>query len=511
MWRKLSFLIALVVLLAACELSNDLNDATTESQTVQPGDEGSIPLLNGAYDGLRNYQSQDQYLVLSEHTADGLAAPTRGPDWDDAGKWRALHLHTWAPTHPDMTNQFNAISANSFDAQNVICNEATGELLAQAIFLRAFNDYHLLDNFGMFQRRECGTSLLDPPQLIQRSVGADQLIEELEGILTSLPATGAPKIATIDAARALLMKLYLNKAVWSSSNISETGVTEALEGPYSFDANDMTQVVNLADAIMSNGYALATSYYDNFDVDNSETSSELIFVSENTEGGASGNVRSRHYMGQHYNQSPSGWNGFVALSDLYNLYDEGDARLNGGIAEGASYNIGFQIGQQFDVDGNPLNDRNGNPLVFTPEFSIQESGSNLEVTGIRTTKYVPDLPDVGSSDNDYVFFRLADIMLMKAEAILRGGSSSDNALDILNAIRARSGAAAIASVDLDEVLDERHRELWHEGWRRNDLIRFNRFLSAWQEKPVTTNERLIFPIPSEALSVNPNLVQNFGY
>ena len=229
MLRKIGFLLAIVILMAACELTNELNDGTTESQTVIPGNEGSVPLLNGAYDGLRNYQSQDQYLVLSEHTADGLAAPTRGPDWDDAGKWRSLHLHTWAPTHPDMTNQFNAISANSFDAQNVICNDASGELLAQAVFLRAFNDYHLLDNFGFFQRRECGTSLLDAPELIQRNAGADQLISELEGVLATLPTTGAPKVATVDAARALLMKLYLNRAVWSSSNISDAGVTEALE------------------------------------------------------------------------------------------------------------------------------------------------------------------------------------------------------------------------------------------------------------------------------------------
>ena len=99
---------------------------------------------------------------------------------------------------------------------------------------------------------------------------------------------------------------------------------------------------------------------------------------------------------------------------------------------------------------------------------------------------------------------------MKAEALLRTGNAAGG-LAIVNQIRTARGATPLASLTADNLLDERGRELYWEGWRRNDLIRFGKFLNAWQEKAASTSERLLFPIPNEQLAVNPNLTQNPGY
>src|SRR6185369_9047860 len=118
----------------------------------------------------------------------------------------------------------------------------------------------------------------------------------------------------------------------------------------------------------------------------------------------------------------------------------------------------------------------------------------------------------GTIDNDYVYFRLADILLMKAEAILRGGTGTvagpygSTALALVNYIRTlpSRGATALASVTLDQLLDERGRELYLESWRRQDLIRFGKYLAPFQEKDYESDPKyLLFAIPNQQLAVNP--------
>jgi hypothetical protein len=109
---------------------------------------------------------------------------------------------------------------------------------------------------------------------------------------------------------------------------------------------------------------------------------------------------------------------------------------------------------------------------------------------------------------------------MKAEAILRGGTPTDagvygnSALSIINHIRTdpSRGASFLSSVNLDTLYNERGRELWWEGWRREDMIRFNKFLLPFEEKGYTSDTKyLLFPIPDEQIAVNPYLKQNPGY
>ncbi|MBD0278137.1 MAG: RagB/SusD family nutrient uptake outer membrane protein, partial [Flavisolibacter sp.] len=135
----------------------------------------------------------------------------------------------------------------------------------------------------------------------------------------------------------------------------------------------------------------------------------------------------------------------------------------------------------------------------------------LEVTGIRVVKYPHDYGTSGDQkDNDWVIFRYADVLLMKAEALLRTSKAGD-ALTIVNDIRQRRGASQLGALTEQALLDERGRELYWEGWRRQDLIRFGKFLQPWQEKPKDDPKNLLFPIPSNQLAVNPNLTQNPGY
>ncbi|MEM9918181.1 MAG: RagB/SusD family nutrient uptake outer membrane protein [Bacteroidota bacterium] len=494
------------------DLDEDLNDGISSTSGAAVDIQ---QLLNGAYGNIRDLQSQDNFFFVQEHTTDGLAGPTRGRDWDDAGIWRVLHRHSWTPSHEFINSSWRTLNRNSFNAQQVLCNGATGQTAAEATFLRVFADFHTLDAFGKIPRRACNESLLNPPsQLLTREVAATTLIGELEAVYNDLPDSGPAAVATKAAGSALLAKLYLNKAVYEAT--SGDGMPQ--EGPYNFEVADMNKVIEHTDFIIGTGnYSIDDNYFDNFIPENGEESSELVFVSENTSGAAAGNVRSRWFCSTHYNHNPGGWNGFVALTDLYNLFEDDDTRRNTELPylqeNGSGLSAGFLVGQQTDATGKALEDRLGNPLSYTTDFELFQTGAQLEVTGIRCVKYPPDFTTPGdASDNDYVLFRYADILMMKAEAILRGGSSSDSPLDLVNSIRSNRNASALTSMDLDELLDERARELYWEGWRRNDQIRFGTFLGTWQQKPnPSAPNRLLFPIPAEAISTNPNLPQNPGY
>ena len=232
-----------------------------------------------------------------------------------------------------------------------------------------------------------------------------------------------------------------------------------------------------------------------------------------------GNVQASAFAVSHYNMNPAGWNGFSTLSDFYDKFEATDQRRGvyynypAGLPNpGHRVNVGMLIGQQYDLTTDvALKDRKGNPLAFTREVALRETGNNLEVTGIRVIKYPYDYPHKDDqNNNDYVIFRLADVMLMKAEALLRTGDAP-GALIVVNLLRAKRGASPLAALDLNELYDERGREMYWEGWRRQDQIRFGKYLGTWVDKPATDATRLLFPIPSNQLAVNPNLTQNPGY
>jgi len=172
------------------------------------------------------------------------------------------------------------------------------------------------------------------------------------------------------------------------------------------------------------------------------------------------------------------------------------------------------------------------------DFSWQD-GHTLEMTSITdwyagwTNPKFTNLTSLGLQgshptfpDTDYPMFRLADAYLMYAELALRGGGGNAvQAVAYINELRERaygdaSGNIALGDLTLDFVLDERGRELYWEGHRRTDLVRYGLFtggdmLWSWkgnaQGGQATPATRDIYPIPSSELTANPNLVQNEGY
>jgi hypothetical protein len=111
------------------------------------------------------------------------------------------------------------------------------------------------------------------------------------------------------------------------------------------------------------------------------------------------------------------------------------------------------IGQQYGPNNTPLKDRKGNPLIFKREVKLLETDPvAIEVNGIRVVKYVPDYGPQFPTSNDWVFFRFTDVLMMKAEALVRTNRAGD-ALSIVNSIRTRAGTSPLTTVTLDKLID----------------------------------------------------------
>jgi hypothetical protein len=161
--------------------------------------------------------------------------------------------------------------------------------------------------------------------------------------------------------------------------------------------------------------------------------------------------------------------------------------------------------------------------MFNKNFIMDKSSAWSRSGGIYgyyvTLKHNVDPALIGSylihgsywaSPMNRIVFRYADVLLMRAEAKERLGL--DGSADF-NAVRERSGAES-RECTLDNILDERLLELCWEGWRRPDLIRFNRYKSLY-EGPGAVDESdghtTVFPIPADVRALNQNLTQNPGY
>ncbi|HEY8396906.1 MAG TPA: RagB/SusD family nutrient uptake outer membrane protein [Flavihumibacter sp.] len=508
---KNKFIIATIMasmLFSCTKLDEPVDSAITGEQADQLfGGSNSAPpdisaLLEGAYLSTRTpYQDQSRVWAATEHTTDEVIGPTRGGDWDDNGVWRVLHSHQWDADHAFLADTYRDLGRIVFATTDLLKFNPTPAQAAEARFLRAFAMFTILDGWDQVPYREVDGTLDQLPNIRRGTEAADYIMSELNEILPNLPDGPAHK-ANKDAARTLMMKLYLNKGVYAD------------RANPSFAASDMEAVITLADQIINSGkYDLTDNFFDNFAPKNDQLSKENIWTAENRGGSSSGGVRFHWFAMLHYNNNPSGWNGFTTLSDFYDKFEESDTRRGmeyPGVTNVSGLRVGFLEGQQYNQNGVALKDRRGNNLAFTREVKLKETENNLEITGIRVVKYPVDYNNGDNVDNDFVYFRFPDVLLMKAEALLRTNRAAE-ALPIVNSIRTKRGASALATITLDVLLDERGRELYYEGWRRNDLIRFGKFLDAWQEKAPSGPERLLFPIPNRSLAANPNLVQNPGY
>ncbi len=542
------YMLMLITALAGCtKLDERLQSTLTNTQAANAlGAAGTGLLLATAYGDIATPFFGDVGLVynLQGNSSDESLVPTRGGDWDDNGAWRVVHNHTWNADLGSLLGTFNTLNKLNFDATNVLAFGPTPEQAAEARFLRAVSLYTLLDLFDQYPIRNPGDNLLEAPEVKAGAAAVEFIISELNAILPNLPAANANMNykANPDAARTLLMKCYLNKGAFSN-RVAPT-----------FADADMQKVITLGNDIINSGrYSFTPNYFDNFSYDNGAKSKEGIFAYLNSSGVSANNSgpQSRWYSTLHYNmytpKNPNaGWNGFATISEFYNSFGVAtpttqtpsdtllDRRIGGRYYAGAT-NIsglrpGFLIGQQYDQNGVALKDRKNpaNNLAFKPTIGagMIENGNDLEITGIRVIKYVPDYSDGGkyydgNAGNDMMFFRYADVVLMVAEAKMRATTTDiPGALALINGLRVARGASVVASMPLVNtsnvndpatLLSERGRELYWENTRRTDLIRFGVFLKPWPYKPTDNPKNLVFPIPSQALAANPNLKQNTGY
>ncbi len=510
--------VVMICMLAATFTACSKLDEKLGSQEASGAGGGAVSpasVLASTYDAMRTpYQDQSRVWASQEHTTDECLGPTRAGDWDDNGIWRTLHAHQWDANHSFLADTYRDLGRVIYSATDLLRLSPTSAQAAEARYLRAMASFSLVDGWDQVPYRVNTADPNELPAIRKGTAAIDYIISELNAIMSTLP-TGAANKANQNAAKTLLMKCYLNRGVYAN------------RAAPSFAAADMNQVITLADQLMAaSGMALSSNFFANFAPNNDGISTENIWTAENIGGVSSGNVRSRWFCTLHYNMNPSGWNGFTTLSDFYDKFETADKRRGGNPYPGMTNGVlpGFLIGQQFNGSGVALQDRNGAPLSFTKAVKSVEVGTNLEVTGIRVVKYPIDYSSGDNSNNDYVYFRISDVLLMKAEAVLRGGTATPNpaafggasvttALQMVNFLRTHPsrGATSLTSLTLDNLIDERGRELYWEGWRRNDLIRFGKYLAAWQEKAASGAERLLFPIPARSLAANPNMVQNPGY
>ena len=462
-------------------------------------------LYNDVYGQLGN---QENEYALMEVSTDELLVPTRGTDWGDNGIWRTLHAHTWTAAHLFVLRAWNNQNQNVFRATEIIDSRTTKtpQEEAEARFLRAYSMFNVMDLYGQVPFREVDEGPEINPRVLTRAEAFDFIVNDLTTAMPNLPSRGPStetNLASKATANFLLAKLYLNAHIYKG-----TGTP---------DPADMQAVIDAVDAIEADGYGLASGYFDIFKED---VDTETIWWLRTSIG-------NRIWNGLHYNMvSPDnqggGWNGFSTLAEFYDLFegDPTDNTVGSGQEERRGFvpdasnadasnlgiGYGFLIGQQYDVNGNPLEDRAANPLAFTKE--LPGLVGNNERTGIRVIKYHPVN---GAQTPHQIIFRYSDALLMKAEAQFR---SSGDALALVNQLRGVRGVAALGSLTEQDLIDERGRELYIEYWRRNDLIRFGQFTKDWEFKEpssVGDTNRNLFPIPSNALLSNPNLTQNPGY
>src|SRR6266702_2110411 len=392
----------------------------------------ALAALAGVYAGLRNTAGEGEYWGVSEVSTDEIVVPTRGSDWFDNGTWLETHRQTWSANSPGtlsfLNNAWNTSYAGIARA-NVLLDALTKltvpnqpRIEGEARFLRAFYYYLLMDVFGGVPIAT--TTELKANARATRDSTFRFIESELLAIRSDLPKQWGDTTAlgtkvgrvTRGAVDALLANMYINARVFKNeaagSGINATGYNTCQGVTVSGGTDACQAAINVVDSIINSGvYLLAPAFTDNFSPDNA-TSPENIFVVKYADADGLGfNMVMRTL---HYNQfSPSPWNGFATLAQTYNTFDSLDLRRKM-----------FLVGPQVNVEnGKPTTDRKGNPLVFT--VTIANVTSATEGEGARIYKWPADPKHVQQNNgNDFAWFRLSEMYLIKAEAELARGTGT---------------------------------------------------------------------------------------
>jgi starch-binding outer membrane protein, SusD/RagB family len=488
-----SFLVSASVAVMGC---TDLEEGTYGRQAADEfyaTEVGINAALAGIYNEVRGdwngkgIAGADRgWFDLNETSTDEMMIPTRSDGaWNDNGIWRAMYTHTWTGSQEFIGNTWNWLYRSVFKANLAIelleKAKADRARIAEARVLRAYFYYMLMDGWGDVPFYTVNNVTVDQIPQTKRADVFAFVVKEINENVEFLPTTkGGSFYGRFNkwAAYALLAKLNLNAEVY-------TGTPKYAE------------TIAAADKIINEGgFALQQNLYDNAGTSavfgdrlNDQEVIMSVYVDALSAPRNIIGIRSLH--GPHGNAlfGFSTWNGATVHQDFVNKYSDNDKRkkqwLVGPQPGGVNYNL---------------------------EISSLTSAGITD--GARNAKFLPVPPfePGASASNDFPVFRYADVLLTKAEALLRSGGSEATAKSLVNQVRRRAGLADLTTtLTLNEVYDERGRELAWEGHRRQDMIRFGTFTAARAFKAPSASTYKLFPIPAEAIRNNSTLKQNLGY
>jgi len=372
--------------------------------------------------------------------------------------------------------------------------------VAEVRFLRAFNYWIIMDLFGkstfITEADLIGTTL---PKEISRAALFQYIESELKAIDGDLAPAKTIEYGRVDqaAAWALLARMYLNAGVYTGSA-------------------RYTDAVTYAKKVIGAGYSLYPGYARVFMADNDKAKDEFVFA-VNCDG-----LRTKGYgnttflihapCGDEISDfgTIEGWYGYRSTSSFVNLFSD----LTGSTDKRAMFTTSKYGTSPAQLQINDISSFDQGPHV-KKYVNIRSDGAPVS----DGTKYFSDI--------DFPVFRLAEMYLIYAEAVLRGGTGGDvaTAVNYINLIRLRAygnatGNISSGQLNLQFILDERGRELYWEGHRRTDLIRYgllttSTYLWPWKggvaSGTAVDSKYNIFPIPASNIVANPNLTQNTGY
>lgn len=497
--RILTVILGLLIINACTNLDEKNYDTTTIDKYYKTDDD-YLAAIGLPYSQLHKIAHHGSIWTIQEISTDEMFIPNRDIDFFDY-PWLRIHTHQYNPRDREINNAWNfcfdgVIACNSLINQFLERGEPikAEPYILELRALRVYFYYWLLDMFG-------NVPIFDKFPIVDNT--PNQTREEVYNFINKEITELLPKLTkNVNAStysrvnfwtlRTYQAKLYLNAEVYIGVN----KYTEALAA-----CNDI---------ISSDKYELESNFSNNFKEKN-ENSKENIFVvpydSKYVKGFNWAHM-TLHYESQStYNLQEQPWNGYCTLSDFYNSFDNNDIRKQ----------ANFIAGPQFAADGSRLIDQkaesldpDGPPLTYTPEIDIRFPEC-LRQAGVRIGKYEFVKGAAANMSNDFVLLRLADIILMKAECLFRQGNKSSAIVEV-NKIRRRAGTTLFTDLTLANLLEERGREMFAEGWRRQDMIRFGAYTEMFQYKNTIDKPCLIlFPIPQRQLEANKALKQNECY
>jgi hypothetical protein len=328
--NKIILSIAVLSLVGCTNLDEKVIDEVLGSEIADPE-----AALAAAYSqlGEGTYVDHGSVFALQEYSTDEAILPTRGSDWGDGGKWRAMHEFSWDANSDVVKTTWNQLNFGITKSLTAIssANKSTGTnkalFLAEAKGLLAYYTYTTIDLFGQAPYRD-PNNLNAPIEIRKAETTIDALITEVEGLIPNLAEiktqnTHAGRF-TKQAAYALLADMYLNRAVLKNRTASNFNFLEqAVNG----GGTDMDKVIMYSDLLINNAnFSLESNYFHNFDINN-DTSKEMIFtiVQKKISGSDKGSDNDLAYMSMERIQKPSpdnrGTNANCITPEFYYSWD----------------------------------------------------------------------------------------------------------------------------------------------------------------------------------------------